>query len=69
MGAQGAGAVDIATPQAKVHAAIEIFRVPARGIGDRGVQRPVKGAVGVGLAMPNLALVQVGVQIDETGPN
>src|SRR5258706_5022760 len=70
MGPDRAGAVREAAAQAEVHAARDILGGPARGAVRRdGADGGGEGAVGVGGALPRVALVEMRVEIHEARPD
>ena len=68
MGAHRLGAVGVGAAQREIHAARDVVGVPARGaVLAGGIERAHEGAVGIGLARPDMALVDMGVAVDEAG--
>jgi hypothetical protein len=70
MGANGARAVSIGAAQTEAHAVSDVLRRPMRRpVGGNG--EPCRGvaSVGVGRARPDMRLVEMGVDVSETGPH
>ena len=66
MGPDRLGAVRVGAAQRELHALGDIQRVPACGaILADGIERAHEGAVGIALARPDMALVDMGVAVDE----
>ena len=62
-------AVRPAAPDAELHAAADVVGRPARGAVRRhGADRAVERAVPVLGALPRVALVEMGVDVDQAGP-
>ncbi|MEO1250047.1 MAG: hypothetical protein AAFW76_09435 [Pseudomonadota bacterium] len=68
MGADRDGAVGVGAAEREIHAPGDILGIPVGGaVLAHGGQGREAGAVGIGLARPDVALVDVGVAIDEPG--
>ncbi len=66
MGPDRLGAVRVGAAQRELHALRDVQRIPACGaILADGIERAHEGAVGIGLARPDMALVDMGVAVDE----
>ncbi len=70
MGTEGGGAVGKRAAQGKIHSAGDIIGVPvACPIMIGGVQGAAECAVGIGATRPYVALVEMGVHVDEAQPH
>ncbi len=68
MGADGDGAVGIGAAQGEVEAPIDVVLAPIGGaVGIHRRHRALEGAVRVRRALPDEALVEMGVDVDEAG--
>jgi len=66
MRAQRFGAMRVGRAQREIHAPRHVLGAPARHpVGAGGVERAHEAAVGIGFARPDMALVDMGVAIDE----
>ena len=66
VGAERGGAVRVGGAEREIHAATNVFRAPARyAIASDRLERGHERAVGVGRARPDVALVDMGVAVDE----
>ena len=70
VGAERAAAVGEGAAQAELGARADVVGGPARlAVARRRLERAGEAAVGIGGARPDLALVEVGVQVDGAGPD